>query len=184
MTDQTRPEDFRNIRDGKYAHIKGWGIDADPKNDPTYPMKKRTNEEHYGYSWDRPSLQPETAEVLQSVERPNLTAVYGTTVPPSGLSGMIRRKAFQYSESSYARWLPLVMADRINVYEGIIDDIRHGSFPNIAAERGWNAEWKHNRRTFVSNVATVAVLAGAVTAYFVAKIKNRDHQHELDYSFE
>ena len=42
-----------------YSHIKGWGIDADPKNDPTYPMKNRTNEEHKGYSWDRPTLQPQ-----------------------------------------------------------------------------------------------------------------------------
>jgi hypothetical protein len=23
--------------------IKGWGIDADPKNDPTYPMRARMN---------------------------------------------------------------------------------------------------------------------------------------------
>jgi hypothetical protein len=28
-----------------YSHIKGWGVDADPKNDPTYPMKHRTNDE-------------------------------------------------------------------------------------------------------------------------------------------
>ena len=74
-----------------YQHIKGWGVDADPKNDPTYPMKHRTNEEHAGYSWVRPSQQPVNIEVLHSNERPNVTAVFGTSSPPSGLSGMIRR---------------------------------------------------------------------------------------------
>ncbi len=33
-------------------------MDADPKNDPTYPMKKRNNGEHAGYSWERPPQQP------------------------------------------------------------------------------------------------------------------------------
>lgn len=30
--------------------LPGWGLDANPENDPTYSMKKRTNEEHQGYS--------------------------------------------------------------------------------------------------------------------------------------
>src|SRR4028118_970488 len=110
-----------------FSHIKGWGIDADPENDPTYPMKPhRTDAEQTGYSWERPTLQPETVEVLQSNERPNLTAVFGTSTPPSGLSGMIRRYAFKYSEGSWGHWIPLLLADRVNVVEGVIDDIRHG----------------------------------------------------------
>ena len=36
------------------SQIKGWGVDADPKNDPTYPMKLRNDGEHAGYSWERP----------------------------------------------------------------------------------------------------------------------------------
>src|SRR5688500_321461 len=105
----------------KYSHIKGWGIDADPDNDPTYPIKHRTNAEHNGYSWERPTLQPVDQEVLHSIERPNITSVFGTSLPPKGLSGWIRRWAFRYSESSYAHWLPLQLADRVNVIEGIID---------------------------------------------------------------
>jgi hypothetical protein len=31
------------------SRIKGWGVDADPRNDPTYPMKRRDNGEHAGY---------------------------------------------------------------------------------------------------------------------------------------
>ncbi len=33
-------------------------------------------------------------KVLHSLERPGLTPVYGTTVPPSGLSGRLRSLAF------------------------------------------------------------------------------------------
>lgn len=163
LTDETSPSEFENKRAGDYSHIKGWGIDADPNNDPTYPIKKKTNEEHLGYSWQRPPLQQEEEEILKSVERPNLTAVFGTTAPPSGLSGMIRRMAFKYSESSLGRWIPLVLADRINVVEGIMDDLAHGHIPNTWKERGWNAEWKHNRkRAVVKITVTTLVVAGAV----------------------
>ncbi|WP_295200560.1 hypothetical protein [uncultured Chryseobacterium sp.] len=60
--------------------------------------------------------------------------------PPEGINGAIRKFAFRYSESSYSRWLPLVLADRIGVIEGIIDDLKNGHLPNIFAERGWGAE--------------------------------------------
>ncbi len=148
-----------------YAHIKGWGVDADPKNDPTYPMKNRNNGEQAGYSWERPTQQPINVEVLHSNERPNVTAVFGTSTPPTGLSGMIRRLAFKYSESSYGHWLPLMLADRVSVVEGVLDDLTHGHVPNIFAERGWKAEWQHNRTNLVRRVLVGAVLTSAATAY-------------------
>ncbi|GAB3812157.1 hypothetical protein [Pontibacter rugosus] len=145
-----------------YSMIKGWGIDADPKNDPTYPMRNRSKDDHGGYNWDRPTQQPVNIEVLHSNERPNVTAVFGTSKPPSGLSGMIRRKAFQYGEGSFAHWLPLVLADRVDEVEGIIDDIKKGQFPNIFAEKGMNAQWKYDKAGFITSVAvTAAVAAGA-----------------------
>ena len=147
------------------SQIIGWGVDADPKNDPTYPMKHRNNGEHAGYSWERPTQQPITIEVLHSNERPNVTAVFGTSTPPSGLSGMIRRFAFTYSESSYGHWLPLMLADRVNMVEGVLDDFKHGHVPNIFGELGWKAEWKHNRNNLVRRVLVRAVLASAAIAY-------------------
>jgi hypothetical protein len=155
-----------------FSHIKGWGIDADPENDPTYPMKPhRTDAEQTGYSWERPTLQTETVEVLQSNERPNLTAVFGTSTPPSGLSGMIRRYAFKYSEGSWGHWIPLLLADRVNVVEGVIDDIRHGHVPNIFAEKGWKAEWKHNPKGLVTKVATTVLVATALVALVTRRNK-------------
>jgi len=148
--------------ENKFSHIKGWGVDADPKNEPTYPIKKYTGDDHERLNWERPALQPLTVEVLHSNERPGLSAVYGTSVPPSGLSGNIRRFAFKYSESSYGHWLPLLVADRVNVIEGIVDDIKKGHIPNIFAEKGWKAEWKYNRADMIRKIALTALATAAL----------------------
>src|SRR5215218_8129101 len=151
------------------SQIKGWGVDADPKNDPTYPMKVRNNGEHAGYSWERPPQQPIIVEILHSNERPNVTAVFGTSTPPSGLSGVLRRLAFGYSESSYGHWLPLVAADRVGVVEGVLGDLKRGKVPNVFAERGWKAEWKHNRTSLVRRILVGVALVSAAVAFFSSK---------------
>lgn len=152
--------------------INGWGVDASEQNDPTYPMKKHALDEHKGYNWDRPPLQPQSVEVLRSIERPNHSAVFGTATPATGLSGMIRREAFKYSESSFAHWLPLILADRINVVEGLVDDIKQGIIPNIFAERGLGAEWKYNRKAFTKKIILCSVITvGALSLLLMAKKK-------------
>lgn len=161
---------MENIDKNKYSHIKGWGIDADPKNDPTYPIKKRNNAEHKGYSWERPPQQPIDIEVLHSIERPNITAVFGTAAPPSGLSGAIRRIAFKYGEGSYGHWIPLIIADRINVVEGVLDDLVHGKVPNIFAEQGVKAEWKFNKSSVIRKYAIGTVLAATAIVLLKKKL--------------
>lgn len=144
-------------------NIPGWGYDADPENDPTYPMKKRNGADYERLNYQRPPQQPVTVEVLHSNERPGITRVFGTSTPPQGLSGAIRRFAFKYSESSYGHWVPLVLADRIDVVQGIIDDLKHGIVPNIFAEKGWQAEWKYNKKGMITNAAIgIAVLTALV----------------------
>lgn len=143
------------------SRLPGWGIDADPDNDPTYPMRHRTAHDHDGYSWERPPQQPLTIEVLHSNERPNVSAVFGTAPAPSGLSGAIRRFAFRYSENSYLHWLPLLFADRVNVVEGIVDDLAHGQLPNIWAEKGYNAQWKHDRAGMIQKIAAATLVTTA-----------------------
>jgi hypothetical protein len=68
--------------ENNYKQIPGWGVDADPENEPTYPMKKYTGDDHKRLNWDRPIQQPASVEVLKSNERPNLSAVIGTSTPP------------------------------------------------------------------------------------------------------
>ncbi len=165
MIESLEITDFGN-RTINAGSVKGWGVDADPDNDPTYPIKDRNNGEHEGYSWDRPDQQPIDVEVLHSNERPNVTAAFGDTLPPSGLSGMIRRKAFDYSEDTYSHWLPLMVADRVDMVGGIFQDLANGHIPNFFSEMGLKAEWKYNRKSFVTKVAIGAVIAGLAFAYF------------------
>jgi hypothetical protein len=155
-----------------YKDIPGWGMDADPENDPTYPMKRTTGADHDRLNYDRAPQQSQRIEVLHSNERPGITRVFGTSVPPSGLSGMLRRYAFKFSEGSSGHWLTLILADRVNVIEGIIDDVAHGHVPNFFMERGWNAEWKYNRKGAVKSVLVGVAVASALVIV-LARSKNR-----------
>lgn len=148
------------------TQVKGWGVDANPRNDPTYPMKKRNDGEQKGYSWERPPQQPVNIEVLHSNERPNVSAVFGTSKPPAGLSGVLRRHAFTYSESSYGHWLPLMLADRVGMVEGVVQDLSRGHVPNVFAELGWKAEWQHNRVSLLRRILIRILLVAAIVAFF------------------
>ena len=156
-----------------YQHINGWGVDADPENEPTYPMKKYNGADHQRSNYQRPEQQPVNEEVLHSNERPTVSAVFGTPLPPTGLSGVIRRFAFRFSEGQLAHWFPLILADRVNVVEGIIDDIRHGQLPNIFAEKGWKAEWKYNRQAAITKIVAGVVVTSAFIVWMTAKKKKK-----------
>ena len=161
-------ENFEELKN-KFTHINGWGVDADPENEPTYPLKRYTGDDHNRLGWERPELQKTSSEILKSNERPYLTAAFGTPNPPTALSGVLRRRAFKHSESSYAHWLPLILADRVNVIEGIIDDISKGHFPNIFKEKGWVAEWKHKPGKLVGRF----IVGIVVTTLLVSAMKRK-----------
>jgi hypothetical protein len=116
--------------------VNGWNVDADTSNDPTWPMRDRAGDDSAGLDWARPPLQAVDVEILQSVEHERQPAVVGTAVPPSGVSGSLRRAAFRYSESQWGHWLLLMMADRANAIEGVIGDLARGRAPNPLAEMG------------------------------------------------
>lgn len=152
-----------------YKNIPGWGMDADPKNEPTYPMKNYTGDDHNRINYERSAQQPLTVEILQSNERPQPSAVFGTSVPPSGASGIIRRYAFKNSEDRYRHWLPLILADRINIFEGLVDDLKSGHLPNLIKERGWAMEWRHNRAGFIEKIFVTTLVTGAVITLLCRK---------------
>lgn len=144
------------------SEIAGWGVDADPRNDPTYPMRDRSREHGPGMAWRRPPLQTPEVEILRSIEHNRLPAVVGTSTPPSGLSGAVRRGAFKYSESQWAHWLLLMLADRINVVEGLLDDLGRGRIPNLLGERGIRSELRYNRAAFVRRTAVTLTVSAAL----------------------
>lgn len=147
-------------------NIPGWGSDLDVKMRPGYPMWKRPSD-GTGAHWLQPVNQVPEVPVFHSVERPELTPVFGTASPPRGLSGVLRRLAFKYSEGSWAHWMTLILADRIDVVEGVIDDLFHGHVPDVYKEMGGRAEMKYNAKGFQKKIFMVGLVALAIPALFV-----------------
>jgi hypothetical protein len=148
--------------------VNGWGVDADPENDPTYPYREREFDDHSG-QWVHPAKQDTGIEFLQSVEYNRRPAAFGTSSPPSGLSGSLRRLAFRWTESNLMHWMLLLGADRINVVEGVVADLGRAKVPNILGEMGARAEWQHNKAGFVKK----AVIVTAVTGLIVGLVRSR-----------
>ncbi len=159
--------------------VLGWGVDADTDNDPTYPLRDRTADDSNRMDWVRPTQQNPTVEVLQSIEHNRLPAVVGTSTPPSGLSGTIRRAAFRRSESDWMHWLMLLGADRVNAVEGLLQDLGKGQIPNIPAERGIRSAWQHDRQ----GVLTKAVVITGLSALAVALIARRANARRDKYRY-
>ena len=151
------------------SHIEGWGADLDRKNRPAVPMERMPARFIHPHEGKLPQ-QPENVEILVSTERPGITPIFGTAQPPKGLSGMIRRVAYNWSENDLRRWLLLLAADRVNVVEGIGEDLVHGKVPNVLAEMGIKAEWEHNRAGLVKK----AVIAGAVVGTVAYLLRRRE----------
>lgn len=159
----------RPTRD-QLQHIQGWGADLDRKNRPGVPME-RTPPRFIDVPAGDPQPQEQHVEVLVSTERPGRTPLFGTVQPPSGLSGAIRRLAFKRTENDLRHWLLLMLADRVNVVEGIGDDLARGKVPNILAEMGIKSELKHNPAGLAKKVAIGAAVVGA--ACYLMKRRDR-----------
>jgi hypothetical protein len=164
----------RPTRD-QLQHIQGWGADLDRKDRPGVPME-RTPPRFINAPEHDPVPQQQHVEVLVSTERPGRTPLFGSAQPPSGLSGMIRRGAFKLSENDVRHWLLLILADRVNVVEGIGQDLAQGRIPNVLGEMGIKAELKHNPAGLAKKVAIgAAVICAAV---YLMKRRSDDEDDE------
>ena len=148
------------------SHIQGWGADLDRKNRPGVPME-RTPPRLDGAPASPPTQQVQHVEVFVSPERPGVTPVFGTSAPPRGLSGLMRRLAYKSTENDIGHWMLLLLADRVDMVEGIGEDLMHGKVPNVLGEMGIKAEWRHNRAGLVRKAAVATAVAGA--AYYLLK---------------
>ncbi|MDB5935269.1 MAG: hypothetical protein JWQ01_2613 [Massilia sp.] len=154
---------------GDMSHIQGWGADLDRKDRPAVPME-RTPPRLEGAPIPAPSQQPVSMEVFVSPERPGITPLFGTSAPPKGLSGLLRRLAYKMTENDIRHFMLLLLADRINVVEGVGEDLMRGHVPNVLGEMGIKAEWEHNPAGLVRKAAVVAAVGGL--AYYL--LKRRD----------
>jgi hypothetical protein len=146
------------------ATIKGWGSDLDPARRPGVPRDKAPQ---LGVELLYPPIPQQTPPftIHKSTEHGRLTPVFGTSCPPSGVSGKIRDFAYKYSEGRLMRWLGLMVADRVNVVEDLVSDLSRGHVPNIPREMGMRSELQYNRAGFYRKVGVAlgctAILLGA-----------------------
>jgi hypothetical protein len=101
-----------------------------------------------GAHWDFPERQRPRGFREKSTEHKFLTPVFGTAQPLRGLSGMIRRYAYTYSEGRTAHWLLLIAGDRVDVLESRVTALLQGRPDNVITETGVLREFKgHAYRT-------------------------------------
>jgi hypothetical protein len=125
------------------ARIPGWGVDLDPRDRPSVP-RERSDLPPTGASWQFPDLQPERWPRERSVEHAFLTPVFGTSTPPRGASGAIRRYAYTYSEARAAHWLLLLGADRVDAVEHHLRSLLTLRPDNPLTQTGIRSELTHH----------------------------------------
>ena len=169
------------------ARIPGWGSDLDPANRPSVP-RERFDPGLNGARWEFPERQPEKWPRERSIEHQTLPPVFGTSCPPRGLSGAIRKVAYaRYSEGRAAHWLLLVAGDRVDVAEslvrsavrlrpdnpvtewGVLSEVWHGVFASRFGSR--RADLSHQVLDPVVNAAPW--VAAGVGAWRVARAVRR-----------
>jgi hypothetical protein len=178
------PESVDQLR----ARIPGWGVDLDPKDRPSNP-RERLDPGSTGAHWELPDRQPETWPRERSIEHATLPPVFGTSSPPKGLSGVMRRYAYaRFSEARAAHWLLLLAADRVDATESHLRSFLTLRPDNPLTQTGIRSERTHHG--VASRVGTKRVdlghqlldplivggpwlLAGAGIAWAVRSIRGR-----------
>jgi hypothetical protein len=156
------------------GEVLGWGADLNPADRPAVP-KERMPARDIGVHWDAPVPQPLTVKVFHSTERAGVTPLFGTSSPPRGVSGMIRKLGYRWSENDLRRWMTLVLADRVDVIEGIIEDLARGHIPNLYKERGWNAEMRINPKGVARRVAVGTAKIAVPVGLLVLLLRRRQN---------
>jgi hypothetical protein len=151
------------------ARIPGWGVDLDPRDRPAVP-RLQFDPNLSGAHWNFPERQPQKWPRERSIEHKFLTPVFGTSCPPKGLSGMMRRLAYnRYSEGRAAHWLILIAADRVDALESAVASFVTMRPDNPVTETGVLSEISRHgissrfgqRRTDVRHQAVDPVIVAA-----------------------
>jgi hypothetical protein len=126
------------------ARIPGWGADLDPRDRPSVP-REQLDIQRTGAHWDFPERQPEKWPRERSNEHKFLTPVFGTSCPPKGFSGVLRKVAYKrYSEARAAHWLILIAADRVDAIESHLRSFVSLRPDNPITETGVKSEFSNH----------------------------------------
>lgn len=151
------------------TEIPGWGSDLDPARRPGVPRDQAPD---IGAESLYPPIERQQPRhrIHKSTEHAQLTPVFGSSCPPEGLSGQLRDFAYRYSEGRRLRhWMMLIVADRLNVVEGLAKDLSQLHVPNIARETGLKSAWQHNPRGMIR----AGVIVGVGVALLIALSRRR-----------
>jgi hypothetical protein len=122
------------------ARIPGWGADLDPADRPSHP--KLQHPADTGAHWDFSERQPGAEGRERSIEHAFVTPVFGTAQPLHGVSGAIRRIAYdRFSEGRLAHWLLLLAGDRVDSWGSQLTSLVSGRPDNPVTETGVRAEF-------------------------------------------
>ena len=123
--------------------IPGWGADLDPADRPAVP-RERYAPEVTGAHWELPPQQPEHQPRERSIEHARLTPAFGTSAPLKGVSGAIRRFAYEkYSEGRVGHWLLLIVGDRVDAVGHHLRSFATLRPDNPITQTGVRAEFTH-----------------------------------------
>jgi hypothetical protein len=91
-------------------------VDLDRSNRPGVPKERPPQ------PWPNSRFPPERMHAAPAAPkhgRPNkpMPPVYGTAVPPRGLSGSIRKLAYRYPDHYVRHWQLLLLGDRVDSWE-------------------------------------------------------------------
>lgn len=97
--------------------IRGWGADLDPRRRPGVPMEEKDPQPRAGAQ--APIEPQQTGQPVTHAHGglPKMPPVYGTSIPPKGLSGVLRKVAYGYPDHWVRHWMVLLVADRVDVWE-------------------------------------------------------------------
>lgn len=168
------------------SRVPGWGADLDPADRPAVP-RERFAPEATGARWEFPERQPGAAARERSIEHAFVTPVFGTAQPLHGLSGAVRRFAYdRFSEGRAAHWLLLIAGDRIEATGAHLRSIASLRLDQPLTETGVTAELRHGADRFRGSrvdrshtwmdpflVAGPWVLGAGVVAAGVARVLRR-----------
>lgn len=141
MTYTADKPDLVPTSDELRRRVPGWGVDLDPADRPSVP-RERFDPGATGAHWTMPEPQVDGRDGRErSIEHAFVTPVFGTAQPLRGLSGVVRRLAYdRYSEGRAAHWLLLLAGDRLDAVEHHVRSLGTLRPDNPVTQTGLRAE--------------------------------------------
>jgi len=114
---QENDHSIRGEEQRRRQSMRDLGVDAPVDRRPGGPMEASPPHPMGAAHWQVPERQSDPGNILKRAGLEELTPVFGTSLPPRRLSGLMRRAAYKIPGHHTAHWLTLLLADRVDVLE-------------------------------------------------------------------